>query len=334
MMPSARVPFVGAVVILLGLAPPSAAVADEASADALLAQGKDLDKAGKTSEAHEKLMAAWRLGHRYDVAAALGLNEKKSGDVAHSAQHLEYAIRFLPDPAKPGTGPSLPWAKPDERQQLVDAFTDVRSKVAAVRLRVLPDVSGVNIDGEKPELLGLDYDVFVMPGSRSVEIPNHPSQSIETKGGGSYTVTSEDPLPHEKRAAPSAPSAPVESTAAPKPAWPTVVLATLAAGGIGVGIGMTVVAQKKSSDARALAKTGGCAGAAGPTTSCIASGSKLVSDHNTFQAIGIAGFVGGGVALTGTLIYALWPSAHAGATVQAAFDPAHRGGFVGVEAPF
>src|SRR5260221_277763 len=198
MMRHARTRYMGAVVVLVALATPAVALCDDASADALLAQAKDLDKAGKGSAAHDKLVAAWHLGHRYDVAAALGLNERKAGDFAHSAQHLEYAIRFLPDPAKPGTGPSAPWAKPDERQQLVDAFTEVRSKVAAVRLRVLPDVSTVSIDGDKPELLGLDYDIFVMPGTRTVGIPNHPSQSIETKAGGSYTVTSEDPLPSEK----------------------------------------------------------------------------------------------------------------------------------------
>src|SRR5258708_21277011 len=118
----------GAVILVaLAMANPKMARADAASADSLVSEAKDLEKAGKPADAHAKLEAAWRLGHPYDLSALLGLNEKKSGDFAHSAQHLEYAIRFLPDPAKPGTGPGAPWSKPEERQQLIDAFTDVRA---------------------------------------------------------------------------------------------------------------------------------------------------------------------------------------------------------------
>ncbi len=296
------------------------------SVDALLATAKQLEKDGKAHDAHDKLVEAWHIERRYDVAAALGMNERASGDFAKAAQHLEYAIRFLPDPAKPDRLVGTPWAKPDERQKLIDAFTDVRAKVGAVRFRIDPSGEGVTIDGEKPELLGIDYDVFVMPGSRTVTVPGKPPQSVTVDSNSSVAIVAED-LPRAKEEGPhgSAP-APIATTTSSKPAWPTVLLATLTAGSAGVGIGMTVVAAQKASDAKKVAAETGCA----KSPSCIATGSRDLADHNTFQAVGIAGFVGAGVALTGTLLYGLWPSGRA----QAAFDPVHREGFMAIGASF
>jgi hypothetical protein len=315
---------------ILGLVPVLAVAigfAGEARADDaagnLLKEASALDKAGKTDEAHAKLVEAWKLGHRYDVAAALGMNEKKSGDFAHAAQHLEYAIRFFPDSVKQ-----------DARQPVIDAFTDVRSKVAAIRLRVLPDASSVKIDGEMPELLGIDYDVFVMPGSRNIELPNHAAQAIDAKAEGSYTITAEDP-PAPKAAVPDAPVTAQPKAASSRSPIPIVIMGTLAAGGAGLGIGMTVLAKTKSDDAKTIASSPACTtvdASGAPSAACVAEGSRAVADHNTFQAVGIAGFVGCGVALTGTLMYALWPSSHA--KVEAAYDPTTRSGFASVGARF
>jgi hypothetical protein len=310
----------------------SGSVAAEARADdgpkidAALQQAAKLEKAGKTADAHAKLDEAWAMGHRWDVAAALGMNEKKSGDFAHSAQHLEYAIRFFPDSVKQ-----------DARQAYIDAFTEVRSKVAALRLRLLPDASGVRIDGDTPESLGIDYDVFVMPGSHRVEMPNHASQILDTKADASYTLTAEDPgvmarAPGDETARPAGSPAPAHSSRSPVPA---VLLGIVAAGGAGVGIGFTVVAQKKSDDATDIAASATCASrdvSGAPSARCVAQGSSAVSDHNTFQAVGIAGFVGCGLALGGTLMYALWPSSDA--RVQAAIDPVDGGGYLAVGRSF
>jgi hypothetical protein len=321
----------GGIVLGVLFVAPRVSLADGAAAqiEALLAEAKQLDKDGKPADAHEKLLAAWKIEHRYDIAAALGLSEKASGDFAKSAQHLEYAIRFLPDPAKPDRLVGTPWAKPDERQRLIDAFTDVRAKVAAVRLRVVPQGTGVTIDGEKPELLGIDYDVFVMPGTRTVAIAGRAPQTITVESNGSYPVAAEDlPRPHEQAAA-STTTPTAVTVSESKPVWPIVVLGTLAAGSAGLGIGMTIVAHNKLNDAGTIAKRSDCT-TSPPSAGCVADGSKAVSDHNTFQAIGIAGFVGAGVALSGALLYGLWPKSK----VQAAFDPIHHSGFVGLRGAF
>jgi hypothetical protein len=326
-----RLDGVAAAVLLTGaLSMPLRAVAEGDATTQLLKEAAALDKAGKGAEAHAKLEQAWRSEHRYDVAAALGMNERKAGNFAHAAQHLEWAIRFLPDAMKP-----------TERQQIIDAFTDVRSKVGAIRLRVLPRGSGIKIDGETPELLGIDYDVFVMPGSRVVDVPNHPSQTIDAQADASYAVSADQPAAADEGHPKEAALAPVAEKPSSRPVWPAVVLGTLAAGGAAVGIGMTVVAQKKSSDAQEIADSDMCKArdaSGAPSSACVHDGANAVSDHNTFQAVGIAGFVGCGVALTATLVYALYPSGSSPPkdtpTVNAMIDPLDGSGYFAVGGRF
>lgn len=94
---------------------------------------------------------------------------------------------------------------------------------------------------------------------------------------------------------------------------PAVVMAALAAGGIGSGIGLAVVSSSNNSHAAALrayiaARSGTCIpNVGGYDSKC----PQLQSDANayvTFRDAAVGAFVAGGVAAAGTALYLLWPS--------------------------
>jgi hypothetical protein len=101
---------------------------------------------------------------------------------------------------------------------------------------------------------------------------------------------------------------------------PAVVLAVLAAGGLGSGIGFMDLSASKSSDAFAvrsmlLAAHGGCRpdrSNFGPQP-CADIQDKLQAS-DTFHNIALGAFIAGGAAAAGTALYLLWPSPRASTT--------------------
>jgi len=90
-----------------------------------------------------------------------------------------------------------------------------------------------------------------------------------------------------------------------KQIWPTILLGSVAAAGLGVGIGLTVASQGKYGDAEDIA--GGCMGN-GPACP-VEDGQALVDDADTFQNAGIAGFAVAGAAAIGMIVYLIVPTA-------------------------
>ena len=164
-------------VVTLAVSFARSARGDDAAIDALVSEASSLEQTGDLAGANKKLEQAFALSQRADVAGKLGLLQQRSGAYSESAQHLELAMRFFPEGRPPA-----------ERQKLIEAFTDVRAKVAAVRFRVKPDAEHVTIDGTSPSLTSLDYDVFVMPGTRRISVPGRADVTIEAVANQSYPI--------------------------------------------------------------------------------------------------------------------------------------------------
>jgi hypothetical protein len=98
---------------------------------------------------------------------------------------------------------------------------------------------------------------------------------------------------------------------------PTVVLAVLAAGGIGSGIGLLVASRSNNLDAEALAKyitanRGDCMPNVASNAGVLCTQLQgYVNRHITYENAAVGTFIAGGAAAAGTALYLLWPSPRA-----------------------
>lgn len=130
----------------------------EANADELFDQAQTAFKAGDLQRAYEAYLAAWRIQKSYDIAGNLGNVEMKLGKLHDAAGHLSYALRSFP-----------PTGSMAQKNRLAARFEEVRAQVAAVRVVVNRPHATITLDGAPLGVSPLDDEVFVAPGSHTVE---------------------------------------------------------------------------------------------------------------------------------------------------------------------
>jgi hypothetical protein len=99
-------------------------------------------------------------------------------------------------------------------------------------------------------------------------------------------------------------SATVGPPSGEKPVWPTVLLASVGAAGLGVGIATLVVGAQKHGEAEEHDQSAACATL---DAACVNAGDALLDDARMFQGVGIAMTTLGGLALAGMITYLAIP---------------------------
>lgn len=253
----------------------------------------------KWEECRVKTLGTWTAGKHPQVASLLGLCEVELGLFRDGAEHLKYALDR-------GEG-----EQPVRGEQVKQAFAKALEKIGAVDITAEPEGVelriGERVVGQAPTTLYFD------PGEHELEARHdkHVTKRVSLRAAAgekqSLKITL-DPLASEliggglggEGGGTERPEQPDEPTAK-KPLWPVFVLGGVAAAGLGLGITGVVVAGGAYDDAEAAAS--GC----GPDGSLCADAQSSLDDGNTMRGLGIGGFALGGAALTGMVVYLVWP---------------------------
>lgn len=266
-------------------------------------EARELAERNDYRSARALLMEVWRLKQSYDIAGNLGVTELRLGRMREAAEHLTYCEQNFP---------AVRDAEQTEKLETVRGLLkEAREQVGVARIRVTRDDggsaegAGVFVDGrpvgkvaagggvEQPLLSS--PEVFVDAGSRRFSASlagckEAVAVMAVTKGG--------------------AVDAGLVLSCRKEISLPLVIAgASVAAAGIGVGIGTWVHSSARRGDAQSVfdeLKKGGldaCLDAANQVRCNELTASY--DDSQLFKGLAVGGFVVGGVATAATLIYVL-----------------------------
>ncbi len=276
-----------------GLAAPS----DEA--DDLFKKGKALFAEGKKQEAYEAYKRAFELKKSYDIAGNLGNVELELGKSRDAAEHLAYCVEHFPT-----TGTA------EQKQRARDRLEEAKKNVGALQIKVnVPDAT-VTIDGTPIGKTPLVGDVFVEPGSRTIEVQlggyKAGKQVVTAAAGASQAVQ----ITLEKDDGGGVVAPPPGGTQPEGGPSPAVIGVGIGAGVVGIGAGVVflIMSGGKSSDREdkiaALGGSSPCGTGTPHATECQEI-EDLSASQGTFTGLGIGALAVGGVALGATLVYVL-----------------------------
>jgi len=279
---------------------PAPAAASGTRADDLAHKGNDLALKHKWTEAAALFRQAWALKQSYDIGGNLGISELALGNHRDAAEHLAFALGHFPANGKP-----------EHRELLREKLAKAREQVGARTIEV--DVAGAEVwvDGARIGAAPLAGEVFLDPGTRTVEarLAGYESakRTIDVTKGSSDTIT----LVLRRSVATPPPVAPVVEK---RPIWPAVVSGVLAAGGLAAGVGLTVAANGKGRDAATLrAKLGGGRSTCAGTTTGADCGTlaDALRSQGTLAKAALGSFVIGGAFAAAGVGLGVWASAKA-----------------------
>jgi len=288
-------------------------------ADTLYREGSKALQDGDAATAYTKLSQAFKLKQSVDIAGNLAMAELKLGKNRDAASHLDHALRTYP-----ATGDAA------RKERIRGLLADTKKSVAEISIAV-DEGATVKVDGVAVGLAPLAAPIFVEPGKHQLEATRGSSRAdraLDVNAGATQTVVLVlVDTGAATASASSTPSALPSSTAsgtpsarpAERPAWPAVVMGSVAAVGIGVGVGSTVAG---------VGATGEVDGTPCPglEETCDMTVADAVSQRNLLVGVGAVGFSVGAAALTGMVLYLVWPEATtaseaAGLHIEPAFGP-------------
>lgn len=288
---------------------------DVKKADELFREANRLVTEKQWAEAETKFQAAWALNPTYDVALNLGQTQYRLGKSRDAAEHLAFAVRNWPL-----------IGKRDPREVAEKRVTELRQLLTALTIRVSEPGASVFVDGRMVGRSPLDYEVFVDPGTRTIEakLAGHDDakQIVAASKGAAQTVMLAPAVPAPPASSvlivappPTASATPPISSATPPSGKSVPLLGTgigLAAAGIGLGVA-GLIASNNNRDATTtitaeLTARGGTAACkkAANTSGCADLRSAYI-DAGSFRNLSIFGFALGGAAAIATITYALLP---------------------------
>jgi hypothetical protein len=280
----------------------------EALAGELFDKGNVFYKQSRWADAEVQFQKAWDVRRGFDIAANLGDCELQTGQLREAAEHLAYAIREFPLSGKAAL-----------RERLQKRFAEAREQVGVLRAKV--DVAGavITVDGREVGRSPLSNEVFVDPGSHSVEAQlagyELARKTIEVPKGAAGDVV----LSLVKKSAPPPPPPPPSASSSigtinppPAPGGPSKPIVIAGGAGAGAalvaGVVFAVLANGKASSAReatqALVGTGGTSACAQPSEACQQIAGTLES-WTTFKNAAVGSFIGAGALGAATVVYAL-----------------------------
>jgi hypothetical protein len=144
--------------------------ADRTNARELMRAGNELYGEGKLSEAYAKYLEAWRMAQAFDIACNLGGTASELSMNRDAAEYLDYCLRHYPASSRPESVAA--------EQRARAAFEVVRTKVAALNVRVTPAGAEVFVDGTIAGRAPLEAPVFLEAGPHRIEARHPGLESI------------------------------------------------------------------------------------------------------------------------------------------------------------
>jgi hypothetical protein len=269
-------------------------------------KGKALLKAGNVRGAYEEYKAAFGLRKSFDAAANLGNLELSLGMPRDAAEHLAFSLRTY---APTGTTP----ATLERTRQLL---AQARAQVATLTIQVNVDGAEVTIDGQVVGRSPIAEEVYVDPGSRTLEarLAAYPTArvTISAEKGASQQVALKLDAP--------APPPTGSATTTPPPRRsrvPGVVLASVGGAALATGIGLyaggRAMVASGADERDAILKVGhACVTGALNYDARCPEVKSTATTANALQKAGVGLMVGAGAAAVGTVIYFVVPTSSAG----------------------
>jgi hypothetical protein len=322
-------------IVALALLVPASALAqsasDQAAAEALFKQARDLMAAGSFAEACPKLAESQRLDPSAGTLLNLATCYEKNGQIASAWVTFKGAASAAQKANEPQRA-TLARAKVAELEPKLPTLA-----IVVPALADLPDLV-VKRDGEAVGRASWGTPIPVDPGPHAIEAsaPGKKPWQTEAKvdGPGAKTSVEVPPLLEDKAVpAPAPPGAGTGATATPAPAPPPPapstpgstqrVLGVLVAGvgvaGIAVGSVFGVLASSQKNDAGSQ-----CSGAV-----CNAAGISDLNDARSKATVSTVGFIAGGALLAGgVVLYLVAP--HASSTTGLGVAPGADGSVAGL----
>lgn len=254
-----------------------------AEARRLFEEGTKSFQAGDYPRAEEAFEGSYAVRQSFDTAVNLGITEAKLGKPREAAEHFDFATRNFP-----------PSESQENKDRLAKLLSEAKGQVVSLRITASVDGASVVVNGHDVGKTPLAGETYADPGRIAIRVEakgfKPETRELEKGAGLSEAV--------------SVQLAPVEASS--RPIWPPIVMGSVGAVGLGIGIAGFVLSATASSDADALAAT-----YAGAGTNCAAGCDELqahLDDVASFRAMGIVGVSGAGAGLVGALVYALLPA--------------------------
>ena len=267
---------------------PAAQAADETSQRIaeLYKQANALYDQRKLAEAEVLYLQAWNLKKTYDVACNLGAIELDLAKPRAAAEHLAYALREFPAGGKTSA-----------REQIEGRFKKAREQVGALRVLVSAPNAKVAVAGRAVGSSPLVDEVFVEPGSVTVEatLPGYESAQRTVNVAKGAAVDISLTLEHTKRSN-----------------LPAFVVGGVGVAALGLGASFIVIAESNRSTAKTLSnETNHSCPVSDPAPQGKCNElATVAATEDTFGNIGIVSLAVAGAAAIGVATYLLWPASH------------------------
>ncbi len=276
--------------------------------------GKEQLKAGNVREAYVEYKAAWDLKRSYDIAANLGNVEFELGMPRDAAEHLSFALKN-----------AAVSVTQDKIDKIKARLAEAKNLVGSAKVQVNIDGAEVFIDGRSVGRSPINDELYVDPGRCTVEarLAGHDlaRETVDFRRATTRTVLLTLKLSGGPAPLPTAStSGSVRLPPPPPPGKSLVPLGiVIGVGAVGIGLGIAGFALsdakgseidtlKGSLDALDTHKTHSVCQRPSPPSECGALDDAYRA-QGSFRNLGVAGMVVTGVAVLGTAVYLLYPSA-------------------------
>lgn len=251
-------------------------------------------------KAYDAFNAAWKIKRHYQIGAQLGRAELKLGKYRDAAEHLSFLLREARD------------LSADDRALVRRMLNEATAKIGTLRILVNREGAQIFINSAAAGTSPIDRELYVAPGTITVEA------RLGREGTRKVTVELEPGATRQVGLRFGGRTTPAEST--PAPALLPRAAQTHGAAPkfnevlIGTGIGISAAAMGAGALATALSfskadrRSEACGNAddddypkCAPSTWL-----DLESSRTTLADVALASFVGGGITLGTTVIYAVF----------------------------
>lgn len=260
-------------------------------------------------------LQAFSLQANAVTALELGRTELELKRYRDSAEHLDYAVRMLPETASEKT-----------RSLAKKALAEAKAQIAVVRATTNRPGAEIHVDGKGIGKAPLATSIYLEPGNHEISAHfenNSITRPVVVVGGQEYRLT----LPLVTRLAGSTHRHPTTVTASDQQTLPQrttsatetsrspvplLIGGTVFVAGLATGIVFALDSSAKfetADEIRARRATTGCAGDQNRSDECATLRAAAESGDRS-RNWSIAGFAASGAALVGSVVYWYWPWHH------------------------
>jgi tetratricopeptide (TPR) repeat protein len=289
----------------------SPSAAPEQQLQALEQKAQEAQQANDTERARGFWLQAFSLQATASTALSLGKAELELKRYRDSAEHLDYALRMLPDTASEQT-----------RTAAKKALAEAKAQIAVIQATTNRPGAEVRVDGKTVGKAPLQSSIYLDPGTHDISAHwenNSITRPVAVLAGQEYQLTlpliiSRATPSNQKHATPVARRAPeptpvmTSSESFPDPI-PLLVGGTTFVAGLASGIVFRLDSDAQYRNAEAMRSkraSTGCLGELSQSEECVALRAAAEAGDRS-RNWSTVGFAVAGTALVGTLVYLYWP---------------------------